>query len=509
MKRWLFAPIIAGALTLILASYLTGIIAARAQEQVQVRIDSIDTSAYPRLRASLTVVDGSGRPIVGLAPQAFAAEADGQSLPLMGVTTALDANVPAAVVLTFDTSGSMQGTAIEQAKAGGKALVNQLGPNDRVAVITFSNAVQVVQGFTSDRGALAAAIDGIVAAGNTALYDGVVAGVNTAAQAGTQRRAVVLLSDGKDSGGVSASDRSSSLAAAQTAGAPFFVVGLGEVDQAYLQELANVTKGQLFLTPSPEALQGLYETIGQALRNQYILDLDAASVDPASARTLRVQVNTGAAVASAEAPLDLSAFVVTPAPTAAPTAPPTPVATPVSETEGGGVSPVLLAAAGLATAAVLAGGGIAFTRQRRRRAAAMAQEAQGLRRPATAATRPTTEAAGPVFVGKGPAARDYAEAWLEVIAPQSGERYAIGEEPVTVGFTGDCTICLPDGSNRRFDRFRVWRREGRYMLHNLSRFGGATIGGKPVPWAVLEDGDEIQLGEWRLVFRTVNRDSDT
>src|SRR6266540_4674838 len=148
MKRWLFAPIIAGALTLILASYLTGIIAARAQEQVQVRIDSIDTSAYPRLRASVTVVDGSGRPIVGLAPQAFAAEADGQSLPLMGVTTALDANVPAAVVLTFDTSGSMQGTAIEQAKAGGKALVNQLGPNDRVAVITFSNTVQMVQGFT-------------------------------------------------------------------------------------------------------------------------------------------------------------------------------------------------------------------------------------------------------------------------------------------------------------------------------------------------------------------------
>ncbi len=508
MKGWLFAPIIAGALTLIAGSYLTGIIGAHAQQQVQLRIDSVDASAYPRLSASVTVVDGSGRPIVGLAPQAFAAEADGQSLPLMGVTTALDADVPAAVVLIFDTSGSMQGAAIEQAKEGGKALVNQLGPNDQVAVITFSNTVQVVQGFTSDRGALAAAIDGIVASGNTALYDGVAAGVNTAAQANAQRRAVVLLSDGKDSGGVSAGDRNSSLAAAQTAGVPFFVVGLGEIDQAYLQELANVTRGQLFVTPSPEALQGLYETIGQALRNQYILDLDATNVDPASARILRVQVNTGAAVASAEVPLDLSAFVVTPAPTAAPTAAPTPVATRVSETAGGGVSPLLLAAAGVVAVAVLAGGGFAFTRQRRR-AAAVAQEAQVLRRPAGATERPTTESAGPVFMGTGPTARDKAEAWLEVIAPQAGERYPIGEEPVTVGFTGDCTICLPDGSNRRFDRFRVWRREGRYMLHNLSRFGGATIGGKPVPWAVLEDGDEIRLGEWRLVFRTTNREANS
>ena len=101
MKRWLFAPIIAGALTLIAGPHLTGVIHTSAQEPVQVRIDSIDTSSYPGLRVAVTVVDGSGRPIVGLPSEAFAAESAGESLPLMGVTTALDANVPAAVVLVW------------------------------------------------------------------------------------------------------------------------------------------------------------------------------------------------------------------------------------------------------------------------------------------------------------------------------------------------------------------------------------------------------------------------
>lgn len=492
---------------LIVGSGVIDVVESRAQEQVQVRIESVDASAYPSVRATVTVADGSGRPVVGLDSQAFAAESGGEALPLMGVRAAIDANIPVGVVLVFDTSGSMQGPPIEQGRQGGKALVNQLGPNDQVAVVTFSNTVQVVQGFTNDRGALAAAIDGIVATGNTALYDGVVAGVNTAGQAGTQRGAIVFLSDGKDSGGVSASDRGSSLAAAQSAGVPFFVVGLGDIDQPYLQDLANVTRGTLSIAPSPEALQGLFETIGQALRHQYILDLDATNVEPSANTVLRVQVNSGSAVGVAEVPLDLSAFVVTPPPTVPPTAPPIPIATPASETEGGGASIALPAVLGLGLAALIGVAGFAFVLRRRRRAAALAEEAGVLRRPAGAAAGPASAAAGPVFVGAAPVAREKGEAWLEVIAPQFGDRYDIGDDPVTVGFTGDCTICLPDGTNRRFDRFRVWRREGRYMLHNLSRFGGATVGGKPAPWAVLEDGDEIQLGEWRLVFRTVNRSS--
>ena len=65
----------------------------------------------------------------------------------------------------------------------------------------------------------------------------------------------------------------------------------------------------------------------------------------------------------------------------------------------------------------------------------------------------------------------------------------------------DCGIVLPAESSHRWERVRVWRREGRFMLHNVSRMGTVTVGGRPAIWVVLEDGDEIQLGNCRLLFR--------
>jgi hypothetical protein len=39
------------------------------------------------------------------------------------------------------------------------------------------------------------------------------------------------------------------------------------------------------------------------------------------------------------------------------------------------------------------------------------------------------------------------------------------------------------------------------MLHNLSRMGTVLVAGKPASWAILEDGDEVQIGPVRLLFR--------
>jgi hypothetical protein len=39
------------------------------------------------------------------------------------------------------------------------------------------------------------------------------------------------------------------------------------------------------------------------------------------------------------------------------------------------------------------------------------------------------------------------------------------------------------------------------MLHNLTRFGTVTVAGRPAAtWAVLEDGDELIVGDRRVIF---------
>jgi hypothetical protein len=170
---------------------------------------------------------------------------------------------------------------------------------------------------------------------------------------------------------------------------------------------------------------------------------------------------------------------------------------PPTTTDDNGSPPFLLAAAGL-LAVLLAAGGAGLWAQRRRQAAAAGAQSQ-LRRPAG------RDPAAPVFAGTGPLGDPLkADAWLEIEEGENVSRFPLSEDPVTVGFTGDCNILLSATAGNFSTRARVWKREGRYMLHNLSRLGGVMVAGKPATWAILEDGDVIELGSSKLVFRTAD-----
>jgi hypothetical protein len=239
---------------------------ARGQvdEALTVQIAGVDASSYPALTATVNVLDATQRPVLGLDAGAFVATLDGETLPVAGLASAEDSGLGIAVVLTFDVSGSMEGAALGGAKEAGKSLISQLGPADQAAVLAFSNSVVTVQALTQDKVALTTAIDGLFASGNTALYSAVFASTEAIQTPSAPRRAVVLLSDGVDFGGVSQVDAPGSLAAAQASGVPFFVVGLGDsVDQPYLSARDGIA-GQLLLAPEPAALDALYQNIGES-----------------------------------------------------------------------------------------------------------------------------------------------------------------------------------------------------------------------------------------------------
>lgn len=481
----------AGPASLLVAS------AAGGQQAAAVRVESIDVSEPAAVRVTATVLDGAGTPVLGLDEQSFRASADGVPLPVTTVVDSIDESIPISVTLVFDVSGSMSGPALEQAREAGKALVAELGPEDRVGLLAFGSTVELVQPSTSDRAALNAAIDGLQAGGNTALYEAVVRAVEVSARDGAPRRAVVLLSDGQDFGTAGETDRATSLAAARAAAVPLFLVGLGEsIDRAYLEELASAASGRLLLAPGPEALRGLYQSIGSVLRNQYVVTLDASGLPAGRSLRLLLTVADAGGAAVAEAPLTLPALPVV-EPPASPPADPEPAARRVesepTEGVGGGSAYLLLLAPTVGLAGLAALIAVVVVRRRRRRAE------PPLRAPDVRPVSPShvTEEPAPLPEQGPPRAR----AWLELAGLHKGERFLLSDEPLTVGFSPDCAVRLPEGRSSRWERLRVWRRDGRYMLHNLSRLGSVSVGGRPVTWAVLEDGDRIEVGGCELVFR--------
>ncbi len=478
----------------LIVSFVLGsalVLPAHSQQAFTVHVNTVDTGGYPEVRATVTVVDGSQRPVTGLPQDAFKASADGQPLPVSSVASASDPGLGISVVLTFDTSGSMAGEPIAAAREAGKTLVGQLGPEDQVAIIAFSNDVRVLLPFTPDKQAAITTIDSLVAQGDTALYQAVADSAGLAASSTLPRRAVVLLSDGVDFGGVSQVDAPASLNAAQASGAPYFVVGLGEtIDQAYLQQLADASGGKLVLAPTPDTLTALYQDIGSILRQQYVVTIDASDIEPGSQGALEIAVTIGGVVAAGQTALTLPA-VATVAPTQPPaTNPPTVVATPVPQQESGGGSGFLIPGVLLLLVAAAAGlAGVFFIRRRKPAYVVEQIEFRRIEEQPTAQLYPPIAAPEPTDP----------DAFLS-LEGVSTETFPLGDSPVTVGFTADCAVQLPDGSTTGWERVRIWRREGRFMLHNLSRMGIVQVSGRATTWAVLEDGDQLQIGTARLIF---------
>ncbi|MEX1255005.1 MAG: VWA domain-containing protein [Dehalococcoidia bacterium] len=266
-------------LGLVLAAVLLTTRIVSAQED-SLTVDVVNFAAAQdgSAQAVVTALDQDERPLSGLTQDNFHARVNGTDVPLTSVTQGVNSELGISIVLTLDTSSSMQGAFLEQAKAAAKQFLQGLRPQDSVAIVKFSTGVQTVLPFTQDKAAAAAAIDTLVADGATTLYQATVDSTSIAAASGGTRRAVVLLSDGLDFG--SQVSREDGLADVGTTGVPVFVIGLGtELDRAYLNELADASGGQFAETPTPEGLTLLYQSVSELLRGQYILTLDATALE--------------------------------------------------------------------------------------------------------------------------------------------------------------------------------------------------------------------------------------
>ena len=348
MKQRQFIREIGKSVLMVTALWLAVGGSALAQATLAVSLDAVDAGTHPTLRALVTVTDENGIPMRGLDQKAFELNEDGRG-PFAPDKVEVVANQKAAVavLVLVDLSGSMRGAPLQKAKeAIGKfleALLNEPNDPDRAAFIGFGQKVTVTSdtvsddtrqvGFTNDMGRLLNVINFVdvdSGTGGTPLYDAIFRAVKiTAQQPG--RRAILVMTDGKDQGSTLAD--SDPINEANRQRIPIFPIGLstGRLDSQYLQRLAVRTGGQFQSAPAPEQLTQLLQNVLAQLKEQYVLTYSSRipQVD-GQPHTLSVQVATSRGTSSSKLTFMLGQ-PVTPAPTtaSATAAPIAPVATPV------------------------------------------------------------------------------------------------------------------------------------------------------------------------------------
>ncbi|CAA9290433.1 MAG: hypothetical protein AVDCRST_MAG77-4674 [uncultured Chloroflexi bacterium] len=163
------------------------------------------TPAQAGVRRSFELVYGVSPSPVGISVVTHKlANEDGYFLLLAApaLQLASERAVPKDVSLIFDTSGSMAGAKIDQAKGALRYVVNRLNAEDRFNIISFSSTVDTfASGMrpASERDRAIAYVDGLVASGGTNINDALFTALR--ADTGGRPHTVIFVTDGLPTAG--------------------------------------------------------------------------------------------------------------------------------------------------------------------------------------------------------------------------------------------------------------------------------------------------------------------
>jgi len=183
------------------------------------------------------------------------------------------------VVLVIDASDSMTKTDVAPsrlaaAEAAARAFLTQLPTGFRVGLVAFAQEPDIVLTPTTDRDRAASATETLTTASGTAIGDGLSSALDVV-QAdwrsnGSGPAAVVLLTDGVDTGSTVAPLRAASRA--KSLGVPVFTVAVGAVSSGsgganvgLLTQMADVTGGRTFSAATAGELSQVYGRLGSRL----------------------------------------------------------------------------------------------------------------------------------------------------------------------------------------------------------------------------------------------------
>ena len=141
-------------------------------------IKEIDTAGFPNINLYLSFKEGSRLGLQELEKNNFIIKENNQEIKDFTVKKIGETDEPIATVLVIDTSGSMKGDPINNAKNAAVSFIDNMRDIDKIAIVGFADTVTEYSAFTSDKTVLKKSIEAITSEGETSLFDGIIKGLN-------------------------------------------------------------------------------------------------------------------------------------------------------------------------------------------------------------------------------------------------------------------------------------------------------------------------------------------
>ena len=235
-----------------------------------------DESKFPEITVYFEVKRPDGTFILDARREEFRVTEDGQDRPILRFEAPISTEIrPTTVVLVVNHSGSMkQGDKIGGLKQAVATFLEGLPAGSRVAVIAFSDEVELICPFTTDPARVREAVD--APRGRTGAPAITTPWPRRSTLLGEEsgRRAVLALTDGLDTESQDANalgPRSPRPAGSACRSIPWASATTDRSNVKDLRKLATETRGQHYLARDADQLRKIYEEIAQKLGSSYSL----------------------------------------------------------------------------------------------------------------------------------------------------------------------------------------------------------------------------------------------
>lgn len=166
--------------------------------------------------------------------------------------------------LVIDRSGSMEGPPLEAAKSACAYVVDMLGPNDTLSIVTFAETVEVLMPpqRVTQKDPIKRGISNLTAGNTTDFHGAITLGLQQLTQGVEGRRAsrMIVLTDGDPTAGITEFGPITALATqVKDAGASLTLLGFGpDYNEELLAGMAKRASGNYYYVSSPDMLAEVF-----------------------------------------------------------------------------------------------------------------------------------------------------------------------------------------------------------------------------------------------------------
>lgn len=246
------------------------------------------------------LVTEDGHPVRGLTPADFDVFDSGvaQHVELVSFE-----RLPLTIVLALDASASISPARLQDLQTSVRALLDNLAPDDRAALITFTDAVSLRQALTTNTQSVSAALNVIAPShdtlGGTALIDACYAAMSVLDQ-DAGRGLLIAFTDGVDTSSWLSAERV--LQAARRSNAVVYGVSTSRLPKgSFLRDLSDRTGGGAIEVQSSDRLRATFVRILDEFRQRYLVSFSPADVPEGGWHPLVVRVKNRKADVTARA----------------------------------------------------------------------------------------------------------------------------------------------------------------------------------------------------------------